>query len=155
MSCRCRTVGCVARVLLVALCGLALGCGSGSTGNRLSGKVTFKGQPVPAGKVLITPDSSKGNSGAPGYANIQNGAYDTSAEGGQGVVAGAVIISVEGIDPKPPPGASPDVTTTLLFSNYELPAELPDGDSVKDIDVPESAAQGPVATEGGGTTIVP
>jgi hypothetical protein len=142
-------------MFVLMLAGLALGCGSGSTGNRLSGKVTFKGQPVPAGRVQILPDSAKGNSGAPGYANSQNGQYDTSAPGGQGVVAGAVIISVEGIDPKPPPGAAPDVTTTMLFSGYEVPAELPEGDSVKDIDVPESASQPPASTEGGNTTIVP
>ena len=33
--------------LLILLTSLALGCGSGDTGNRLSGKVTFNGQPVP------------------------------------------------------------------------------------------------------------
>jgi hypothetical protein len=137
-----------ARIFVLALCGLALGCGSESTGNRLSGKVTFKGQPVPAGKVQILPDTAKGNSGAAGYANIQNGAYDTAASGGHGAASGAVIITVDGIDPKPPPGAEPDVTTTVLFSSYQLPAELPAGDSVKDIDVPESATQGPAAPAG-------
>jgi hypothetical protein len=146
---RIRAMDRCASLLVVAVCGLAVGCGPGTTGNRLSGKVTFKGQPVPAGRVQILPDTAKGNKGTAGYANIQNGTYDTSASGGQGAVSGAVIITVEGIDPKPPPGASPDVTTTILFSNYQLSADLPAGDSEKDIDVPETAAQQAPAGEGG------
>lgn len=144
-----------AAVFILSLGGLALGCGAGPTGNRLSGKVTFKGQPVPAGKVQIAPDSSKGNSGPSGYANIQNGAYDTAASGGMGAPSGAVIITVDGFDPNPPPGAEPDVTTTLLFSGYQVPAELPDGDSVKDIEVPDSASQGPAQGETASPTVVP
>ena len=144
----------VALTQLVLFTSLALGCGSGDTGHRLSGKVTFNGQPVPSGKVLIVPDSAKGNKGAAGYADITNGTYDTSAAGGKGVVAGAVTITVEGIDPKPPPGAEPDVTKTVLFANYEEKAELPASDSVKDIDVPAAAEQGPV-TPAGNPVVVP
>ena len=126
----------------VLFLGLASGCG-GSTGNRVSGKVTFKGQPVPAGKIYFTPDASKGNSGATGYADIKDGAYDTSATEGQGAPAGAVIISVEGFDPNPPPGAEPDVTMTKLFAGYQKPVDLPAGASVQDIDVPAEAANEP------------
>jgi len=140
--------------LLILLASVALGCGSSETGHRLSGKVTFNGQPVPSGKILVVPDSSKGNKGAAGYADITNGTYDTSAAGGNGVVAGAVTITVEGIDPKPPPGAEPDVTKTVLFANYEEKAELPASDSVKDIDVPAAAAQGSV-TPAGNPAVVP
>jgi hypothetical protein len=132
----------LARMILVLLGGLVVGCGSDKAG-RVTGKVTFKGQPVPAGKVYITPDASKGNSGQAGFASIKNGTYDTSAEGGQGAVSGAVIIAVEGIDPNPPPGAGPDVTTTVLFSGYTKPVELQHGASVQDIDVPAEAANGP------------
>jgi hypothetical protein len=120
----------------------AIGCG-GAKGNRTSGKVTFKGQPVLAGKVYITPDSSKGNSGPAGYANISNGTYDTSAPGGKGGPTGAVIFSVEGIDPNPSAGSDPDVTMKLLFSGYQFPAELSGGSAVQDIDVPDTAAAGP------------
>jgi hypothetical protein len=122
-----------------------VGCG-GSSGNRVSGKVTFKGQPVPAGKVMIAPDVAKGNSGETGYADIKDGAYDTSAEGGKGAVKGAVVISINGFDPTPPPGAGPDVTSTQLFNNYQKPVDLPDGASVQDIDVPAEAANAPVET---------
>ena len=118
---------------------LLVGCG-GSSGNRVSGKVTFKGQPVPAGKVYIAPDTAKGNSGQTGYADIKDGAYDTSATGGQGAVKGAVMFSVDGFDPTPPAGAGPDVTSTQLFTNYQKSVDLPAGSSVQDIDVPAEAA---------------
>ena len=137
-------------VLLTALAG----CGGGDTGNRVSGKISFKGTPVPAGKIYINPDGTKGNNGPSGFADITNGTYDTSAPGGKGAVAGAVTFVIEGLDPTPPPGAGPDVTTTILFSNYQVPFELTAGDNVKDIDVPAEAAQ-PAATssEGAGQVI--
>jgi hypothetical protein len=132
----------LAIVPLLVLSAAFVGCG-GSVGNRVSGKVTFKGQPVPAGKVYITPDTTKGNSGPTGFADIQNGAYDTSAAGGQGGPTGAVIFKVEGFDPNPPPGAEPDVTSTLLFHGYEMTADLSGADVVQDIEVPDTAAGGP------------
>jgi hypothetical protein len=138
--------------LIASLGSFVTGCGS-ETGGRVSGKVTFNGQPVPAGKVYIRPDTSKGNSGPTGYADIKDGAYDTSAPGGKGAVAGAVIIAVEGLDPNPPANAGPDVTTTVLFPNYELPAEIDAGGTVKDIDVPPEAANVPQQSES--SVIVP
>jgi hypothetical protein len=141
MSNTIRSSSCLNAAVLLAA-GLAIGCG-GDGGNRVTGKVTFKGQPVPAGKVYFKADGAKGNTGQAGYASISNGSYDTSGAGGQAAPTGAVVIEVEGIDPNPPPGADPDVTTTLLFSGYTKQVELPAGSSVQDIDVPESAAQGP------------
>lgn len=135
----------------VMLLGLTAGCGGGS-GNRVSGKVTFKGQPVPAGKIYFAPDTAKGNSGPTGFADIKDGAYDTSANEGQGAPTGAVIISVDGFDPTPPPGAEPDVTVTNLFTGYQKPVDLPAGGSVQDIDVPAEAANVPAQT--GEQTIV-
>jgi hypothetical protein len=119
-----------------------VGCG-GDGGNRVSGKVTFKGEPVPAGTIYFKPDGAKGNSGQAGFAAISNGTYDTSAAGGQSAPMGAVIVEVEGIDPNPPQGVDADVTTTLLFSGFTKQIELPAGSSVQDIDVPAEAAQGP------------
>jgi hypothetical protein len=133
-----------ALVAMTLTLSLAIGCGR-DNGARVSGKVMFKGQPVPAGKVYIRPDGSKGNSGQTGFANIQNGAYDTSAAGGQGAVSGPVIIAVEGINPSPPPGAPPDVTSTVLFPHWETTAELNESVSVQDINVPDEAANPPPA----------
>jgi hypothetical protein len=116
------------------------GCG-GSSGSHVSGKVTFKGQPVPTGKIMFLPDSSAGNSGQSGFADIKNGVYDTAAAGGQGTTPGANIVRIEGIDPTPPPGAGPDVTSTILFSGYEVKMDVPESKTTKDFDVPEDAAK--------------
>jgi hypothetical protein len=140
-------------VALLLLASLMVGCG-GDGFNNVTGKVTFKGQPVPAGKVYFIPDSSKGNSGATGYADIKQGVYDTAAPGGHGIGAGPMKIAVEGIDPTPPPGAGPDVTTTVLFARYETTADMPNEDSTKDIDVPAEAANGPPQPPPS-TTVVP
>jgi hypothetical protein len=52
------------------------------------------------------------------------------------------------------PGAEPDVTSTVLFSGYEIKADLPAASSEKNIDVPAEAKKGPAAPEGS-STIVP
>lgn len=132
--------------VVAVLCAFAVGC-SKSEGYRVSGKVTFMGNPVPSGKIYFTPDSSKGaTTGATGFADIRNGQYDTSAAGGRGAPAGPVVIALEGLDPsaKPDnPDPSGEVTAKMLFARYELSAEIPQQDSTKDIDVPAEAAQGP------------
>jgi hypothetical protein len=117
---------------------LLTGCG-GSSGNHISGKITFQGQPIPAGKVYFMPDSSKGVSGQTGYADIVNGTYDTRKPGGQGCITGSVIIAVEGMDPTPPPNAGPDAGGTSLFPRYEQPGEITSSAMTMDIDVPKEA----------------
>jgi hypothetical protein len=137
---------------LALLGSLAAGCGGGSSGVHVKGKVTFKGQPVPGGKVYISPDASKGGSGQTGFADIKNGEYDTRAAGGRGTTAGAVVFAVEGIDPNPPAGAAPDVTTTILFARYEMKGDVPTGGGTQDIDVPDAAANAPASKPEGVVT---
>lgn len=150
-----------ARLPLVAagLALLTLGCG-GDQGYRVSGKVTFKGQPIPVGKIYFNPDGSKGNTGPSGYANIKDGQYDTSAEGGRGFVGGPVVISIEGFDPntkgdKIKGDTSGEVTIKSLFPRYEIAAELPKSSNTKDIDVPAEAANAPVEKGPAKGAIVP
>jgi hypothetical protein len=118
-------------ILTAAACGcLALGCSGGSTGNRVSGAINFKGSPVPAGKIYFTPDASKGNSGQPGFADIKDGAYDTGQKGSQGVDGGAMAVRIEGFD----------AAGAMLFVHTES-FDLPKGSATKNFDVPASAAE--------------
>lgn len=119
---------------------LALGCG-GDKGNRVSGKVTYKGQPVPAGRIYFMPDTKKGNKGPTGFAEIKNGAYDTAEPGGHGAVAGAMIVKIEGYDPnqKDKTDAAGETPIKPLFPTYQTAAELPKEDTTKDFDVPATA----------------
>jgi hypothetical protein len=134
-----------AHLLPALLCLFVLGCG-GSKTYRVTGKVTFQGKPVPAGKIYFLPDSSKGNTGPSGFADIKNGEYDTGATGGSNPPSGAVIIAVEGLDPAAAPDKkdkSEEVTVKLLFARYEVAADLPAEKSTKNIDVPADASKGP------------
>lgn len=134
-----------AGALAVLVCGLAVGCGGDGT-HRVSGTVTFKGQPIPVGKIYFTPDSTKGGHGPSGFADIKDGKYDTASAGGRGSIAGAVVISVEGFDPAGKPDkpdksdTSGEVLIKSLFPRYEVQADMPASASTKDIDVPAGAA---------------
>ncbi|HVL12026.1 MAG TPA: hypothetical protein VM529_05645 [Gemmata sp.] len=149
----------VTRLAPALACLLLLGCG-GEKIYRVSGKVTFKNQPVPAGKIYFMPDGSKGNTGPTGYADIKDGEYDTDAAGGRGAPSGPVIIAVEGTDPSAPPDkpkkgeeVSEESTVKLLFARYELKADLPAEASTKDIEVPAEAAKGPTQKKNPGEIV--
>jgi len=87
-----------------ALCTLA-GCGAdnGLTMGRVSGLVTFKGDPVEFGDILFVPDGSKGNKGVPAMGKIdKDGRYTMSTqESGDGVIAGFHKVGVRVLDPEP------------------------------------------------------
>ncbi|MFI4876302.1 MAG: hypothetical protein ACIALR_13215 [Blastopirellula sp. JB062] len=71
------------------------GCGGEvSLHDRASGRVTFKGAPVPVGVIQFTPDASKGGNGAVGFAEVREGAYDTDASG-SGINSGAYIVTID------------------------------------------------------------
>lgn len=134
---------CVALRLLpfVAVVLVSTGCGDGTS--RLSGKVTFGGKPIPAGKIYFLPDTAKGNSGPTGYAEIKDGTYDTKAAGGQGVGRGPMIVTIEGIDPAAPKekkGTHGEESIKALFPRYETATELT-GEPTKDFDVPADAGK--------------
>ena len=132
-------------VVLALACGLAAGCGGDNT-HRVSGKVTFNGQPVPAGKIYFTPDAAKGNTGPTGYADIKDGAFDTAAAGGRGAVGGPTVVAIEGFDPSAPgkpdkEDKSGEVLVKPLFARYETRVDLPAESTTKDFEVPADAAK--------------
>jgi len=140
----------------------ALGCGGDSTTYRVKGKVTFKGVPVPAGKIYFMPDSSKGNMGPTGFADIVNGEYDTGAKDSRNPPSGPVIIALEGFDPNSPPDkpkkgeeVSEEAKFKVLFPRYEISAELPKSNSTKDIEVPAEASKGMAPPKPGPGTVIP
>jgi hypothetical protein len=120
------------------MCLLLAGCGpTGPVRFEVSGEVTFRGQPVPAGMIYFTPDAPKGNQGPQAYAPIRQGKYDTR-HGGKGTVGGPVTVRIEGFDGK---GEVPGAVGNPLFVAYEIPAELPHSDTTQTFDVPVSAAE--------------
>ena len=77
---------------VLAVCLAVLGFLTGVRGNdgprryELGGRITWSGQPVPAGQILFTPDAAKGNSGPGGMAKIKEGRYVTLP--GLGIIGG-------------------------------------------------------------------
>ena len=130
-----------AKCTSVAVLGLAVvlaGCGEkGPARHNVSGKVTFAGKPVPAGRIVFEPDSAAGNQGPAGFAEISDGQYDT-AKAGQGTVGGPHLARITGLEGKPVGNA----TVNPLFNTYEAKVDLGQGASTHDFDVPASAASG-------------
>jgi hypothetical protein len=87
--------------LIAAVCAVC-GCGPGNglTMGRVSGLVTYNGQPVEFGDVLFLPDSGKGNSGVPSMGSIgKDGTYVMSTqESGDGVIAGYHKVGIRALD---------------------------------------------------------
>lgn len=119
-------------LVLGAAVAAVVGCSSddGPKRFRLSGTAKFDGQPIAYGDVLFTPDGAKKNSGPQGIANIRDGKYDTTAEGGKGVAGGPTVVRVTGFSR---PGGK-------LLCEYEMPVDLPRSDGTHDIDIPKKGA---------------
>jgi len=122
------------RSLALACAVLAAGCTGGDLARYdVSGRVTYRGQPVPAGTIIFEPDDSKGNEGPQGIAPIVQGRYDTS-QGGKGTVGGPHRVTILGCDGVTISETSPQGKT--LFEPYSTTAELPRAKGTVDFDVP-------------------
>lgn len=122
--------------LTVAMVTVA-GCGNDGDPRQidLSGTVSFGGKPIPAGSIIFEPDSTKGNSGPQGVADIRDGKYDTSATG-KGTVGGAYVVRITGFDRVEESEYAP---ATALFDEYRIEVDLPKETSKMDFEVPADA----------------
>jgi hypothetical protein len=95
---------------------VVFGCSPGNGLNlaKVSGKVTYKGEPVKNGTVFFMPDESKGTVGPPAVGSItSDGSYVMSTESaGDGVIVGSHKIGITGLEEKPvssgPPAPTPE-----------------------------------------------
>jgi len=121
--------------LAAALAFLA-GCGGGPDATyRVSGKATFKGQPIQNGQIYFDPDLAKKSTGRQGFAEIKDGAYDTSVSG-KSPSGGPYIVRIEAFEGVK---TSPDQALKPLFGYFQQAVELPKEATTKDFDVPASA----------------
>jgi hypothetical protein len=118
--------------LVLPLFVLACGCGSSEEGPakfHLSGKVTFEGQPVPQGTVLLIPTGD--TKGPAGQARIVNGQYSTQEQGGTPVIAGDLLVQVEGFEADAPG----QEFAKALFKPFETSHKMTNADGTLDIEV--------------------
>jgi hypothetical protein len=115
-------------ITLAAACALA-GCGpdNGLTMGRVSGVITYKGEPVEFGDILFVPDAAGGTTGVPSMGRIgKDGRYTMSTQDpGDGVIAGHHKVGIRVLDPEPVtideiPAPDPNVATGKELMNAKL-----------------------------------
>lgn len=130
-------VPCAVVVLVLGLVGCGSGASDGPTRYAVSGKVTYAGEPVPAGEITFEPDASKGNGGPAASTTIEDGAYSLPAA--SGAVGGAMTVRIIGYDGKPPEGPEAEMNPNgmSLFPPYETTVDLPESSATQDFEVPK------------------
>jgi len=103
-------------LVVIPLIAGVVGCSSGNGLNlaKVSGKVTYDGEPVPGGEVLFMPDTEKGTVGPPAAGTIApDGTFLMSTqESGDGAIVGLHKVAVVGHGKDPiQPGAGAIVLT--------------------------------------------
>lgn len=121
--------------LMLASLMMTAGCGEeGLKRYDVSGTVTYKGEPVPAGMIQFMPDNAKGNSGPPGNATIEDGKFDTAAEG-LGTVGGPHKVVVDVYDGEAQGGDFPQGRP--IFRGYQTEIDLPEEATTIEIEIPQ------------------
>ena len=129
----------VGKLLLpAAMFALAAGCSSQAKLAQISGKVSFKGQPVPAGWISFTPDVAAGALGQVRVFQIHDGAYDSAKETEPGIAPGAYQVRIAGFDGKKIPFYGQG---KQIFNPIEDKYTVPSGATTKDFVIPESAGK--------------
>ena len=124
---------CIVVVVALALATVS-GCQKSNGLTPVTGRVTFKGNPVPMGNVYIEPDASQGNKGPQCRSSIIKGVFTSRPEFGS--VSGPVTVDVEGSE-QPSDKEFP----VPLFPRYTFKTEIPKGKATLDIVVPENAGK--------------
>jgi hypothetical protein len=128
-----------AGLLLMAMVVVSGGCGQAKREvANLSGKVIFKGQPVPVGFINFTPDVVGGNRGEVKAFEIKDGVYNTAEGPNPGIYPGANKVMISGFNGKAkalwPKGEQ-------IFNPINQDVTVAAGTNTKDFEVPLSAGQ--------------
>ena len=107
-----------------------VGCSSEEKRFDVSGTVTYQGQGVPKGLIFFDPTDG----GPQGFANIQDGKYDTAAQG-KGIRGGKYSVRVNGFDGKE---AAEAPFGQPLFLEHTFTKELPAQSQTFDYEVPKA-----------------
>ena len=117
---------------------LTSGCGDDGRPQRYEreGRVTFNGQPVAKGEIIISPDHSKGASGPGTTVTFEDGKYRTRK--GKGTLSGPHIVIVSGYDGHQganDPTREPHPWGNTLFSGHRVDIDFPAEASTHHFDV--------------------
>ena len=122
-------------VLLLLL--VMVGCDSKPKLTEISGTVTFKGQPIPAGDVSFTPQVSVTGGQLQMYM-VKDGKYDSAQTPESGLLPGKYKVRINGYDGKQIPNY---FSGKQIFNAVEEQIEITAGKMTKDFVVPDAAGQ--------------
>lgn len=109
------------------------GCSADEKTYEVSGTIQYQGKPVPKGLIFFDPEGG----GPQGFANIENGKYDTATPGqGKGIRGGKYSIRINGFDGKV--GAEAPFGQAI-FPEHTFQKELPAQTQTFDYDVPKKS----------------
>tara|TARA_R110002111_G_scaffold185031_3_gene250941 strand:- start:69005 stop:69427 length:423 start_codon:yes stop_codon:yes gene_type:complete len=106
---------------------------------ELTGEITIDGKPVPAGEIMFEPDSSKGNSGPAGVAEIKDGRYTTTPTFGTVGGPHIAVISANSGGGMRENGETP--AGWLLLDSYRMPIDLPKKNHTENIEISSAEAK--------------
>lgn len=107
---------------------------------EVTGRITYEGKEVPAGRIVFTPDHTKGNSGAQGVARVNAGELKTEPE--RQVVGGPhwiQLLAYDGVAYEDREGVMPQ--GRALFPLTQVAVDLPLADAKLDIRVTPGATE--------------
>lgn len=125
---------------LACVFGLCSGCDRGPQMYEVTGRITYEGKEVPAGRIVFTPDHTKGNSGAQGVARVNAGELKTEPE--RQVVGGPhwiQLLAYDGVAYEDREGVMPQ--GRALFPLTQVAVDLPLADAKLDIRVTPGATE--------------
>lgn len=103
--------------------------------SQISGTVTYKGKPIPAGNVMFTPDVSIAG-GQIRMFMVTDGVFDSSKDPSPGLMPGKYDVTIAGYDGKKIPMY---FQGKQIFNAVKEPIEVGTGSTKKDFVVPDSA----------------
>jgi len=123
--------------VLLAVVGLAAGCGGGDGAQPVRGKVTYQGQPLQQGTVMFNPTDS---TSPPVLGRIaDDGTYEVSAAPGEyKVIVTSMTEDSSGLDPDDPGYKAPESLIPEQYSNplkTPLQATVTEGENTVDLDL--------------------
>ena len=123
---------------LIFFAAISVGCNPGPKVAQISGAVTFKGKPVPAGYITFTPDVATGTLGQVVGFQIKDGKYDSKVNVPPGLPPGSYKVRIGGFDGVKIPMWGQG---KQIFNPIEDYCTVPESSSTKDFEIPDSARQ--------------
>lgn len=118
--------------LVLASAAIIAGCQAEDPLFDVSGTITYDGKPIPKGLIFFDP--AAGTQGTQGFANIENGKYNTATPGqGKGIRGGSYNVRIGGFDGKE---AAEAPFGQFLFPEHEFKKDFPAENQTFDYDVP-------------------